>query len=156
MATAIRCASAVVVVAAMFTLPAVARAGGVIPISACGTLSSPGTVYTLTRDIASACDDSCLLIAADRIAVDLQGHTVTSGCALDGVGIAGDGRDAIVARNGTVTGFATGLGFVNTTRLQRAGHHGDRRYGWYRGRAWRPGVRSPITTEPAARSARIP
>src|SRR5579864_185348 len=52
------------------------RAGAIItnPISACGTLSSPGA-YFLTKNLSATGD--CLVIAASNVAIDMKGKTIT-------------------------------------------------------------------------------
>jgi len=52
--------------------PTPTPAGNVI--SACGKITAPGT-YTLDRDISAA--QGCLVVSANDVTIDLQGHTVT-------------------------------------------------------------------------------
>jgi hypothetical protein len=62
-----------------------ASAAGAVPISTCQTLSDANTTYRLTTNLTScnsclSCD-SCLIVANDRITIDLQGHSITNkGC----------------------------------------------------------------------------
>ena len=44
-------------------------------LTSCGTLSSAGETYVLSNDVSS--DNSCFLIAADNVTLDLNGHIVT-------------------------------------------------------------------------------
>src|SRR5215471_10880118 len=111
---------AVVAIAGAMTLAGAhrARAGGVVNISTCQTLSGFNTVYRLIQDLTS-CGD-CLVVAADRITIDLQGHSITSGCADPGFAItaeAGSARDLIVVKNGSVSGYAGGVALESSTRV---------------------------------------
>jgi len=45
------------------------------PVTACGTLSNAGTTYTLQNDVSSS--GTCMLIGADNVTFDLNGHTIT-------------------------------------------------------------------------------
>src|SRR5262245_58667630 len=78
-----------------------ARADGAVEIDTCQTLSSPNTTYKLIADIETTTFD-CLLLAADRITVDLQGHSITAGnppLPNNAIRNAGS-RDLIVIKNG--------------------------------------------------------
>jgi hypothetical protein len=55
---------------------------GAVNISSCQTLSTP-TVYKLTTDISdSGCGD-CLVVGANKVTINLQGHSIvrTGACA---------------------------------------------------------------------------
>src|SRR6185369_3997582 len=67
-----------------------ASAGGAVNIDSCQTLSTPNTTYRLTADISNASD--CLIVAADRITIDLQGNSLISPFATDGIGITDRGQ----------------------------------------------------------------
>jgi parallel beta-helix repeat protein len=73
----------------------------VISIHACQTLTTAGATYRLTDDI-FACGD-CLIVAANRITIDLQGFGIVQeiGC-FSGSGITDGGvaREQIVVKNG--------------------------------------------------------
>jgi parallel beta-helix repeat protein len=75
----IRVAAGIAVVL-VTTLAAVDRASaaGAVLIDACQTLSDANTTYKLTTDLTSC--DSCLIVANDKITIDLQGHSITSTC----------------------------------------------------------------------------
>src|SRR5262245_8531373 len=79
-----------------------AHAAGVINIVSCQTLTTPNTVYRLTTDLTS-CGD-CLVVAADKITIDLQRRSITASTACSGMGAAitdlGTGRDVVVVKNG--------------------------------------------------------
>ena len=55
-----------------------ADADGAVNINTCQTLSTPNTVYKIIADLTSC--GFCLIVAADRITIDLQGHSITSSC----------------------------------------------------------------------------
>jgi len=100
-----------------------ARAAGAVRIDACQTLSVPNTTYKLTTDLTS-CGD-CLVVAADRITIDLQGNSITNtGCADSGFAITaepGSARDLIVVKNGSVSGYAAGVALEGSTRVSVLG-----------------------------------
>lgn len=86
--------------------PAV-HAAGVVNFSTCQTLSGPNTTYRLTANLTS-CGD-CLVVAADKITIDLQNYTLTGTC--DGSAITDHdiGYDVITIKNGTITGYSDGI-----------------------------------------------
>lgn len=49
------------------------------PIDSCGILDRPGITYVLQKDVSSP--GSCFLVKAERITLDLNGHTITYGTA---------------------------------------------------------------------------
>jgi hypothetical protein len=95
-----------------------ASADGAVNIATCQTLSIPNTVYKLTTDLDS-CSGSCLIVAADRITIDMQGHSI-KGCQSQ-VGAAmfdqDSPRDVIVVKNGSVSGFRSGVDLFASTRV---------------------------------------
>ena len=93
-----------------------ADAAGVVNISTCQTLSTPDTVYRLTEDL-TACDE-CLIVTADRITIDLQGHSIIGTCDGSGVGIAGQDVDLTTVRNGSISGFGGGIDLLFSHRSQ--------------------------------------
>jgi parallel beta-helix repeat protein len=111
--------------AAALTWVSAAHAAGTVNIDSCQTLSIPNTVYKLTANLVS-CGD-CLVVAADGITIDLQGHVITTpGCPPDGPPFAaitdlGLTHDRIVVRNGTVAGYSFGVGLGNSTRVSVLG-----------------------------------
>jgi hypothetical protein len=84
------------------------------PISKCTTISKPG-FYELTRNLTAEGD--CLVVAADFVTLDLGGWVI-AGTGGTGVGITDQGapRQGIAVRDGTVTGFDTGVNFFQTSR----------------------------------------
>jgi hypothetical protein len=80
--------------------------------------------YRVTQDL-SSCNETCLIVANDRITIDLQGHRIASDCPDNfGAGItdAGVARDSITVKNGTVSSYNFGFGIdlrassLNTVR----------------------------------------
>jgi hypothetical protein len=96
----------------------------------CQTLSIPSTTYYVTRDL-SSCGD-CLIVAADKIVIDLAGHRIIhtnpnifnpTPCPLASAGIT-DNRiphDSIVVRNGSVLGHTFGVNLAASIRVSVIG-----------------------------------
>jgi parallel beta-helix repeat protein len=55
------------------------------------------------------CERDGLIIRADGISVDLNGHTITGSFSDDSVGIRNEGHDHVTITNGTVSKFERGL-----------------------------------------------
>ena len=95
----------------------VASAAGALNITSCQTLSTPNTVYKLTADLTSC--GNCLVVANDRITIDLQGHSITGDCESSaGVTDGGMARDWTVVKNGSISSFAVGVRLASSTRNQ--------------------------------------
>ena len=96
-------------ISSLFVLAAAGTAAAVTPIDACGALTRPGETYVLTADLQS--DGVCLLVAADRVTIDLRGHTITGPGFADGAGI-WDGdvpRQLTTVKNGSIKNFFVGV-----------------------------------------------
>jgi hypothetical protein len=88
-------AAMTVALVAALTWASVASAVGAVNISSCQTLSTPNTVYKLTTNL-TRCGD-CLVVANNRITIDLQGHSIIGRCQHSaGVTDGGINRDSIV------------------------------------------------------------
>jgi hypothetical protein len=95
-----------------------ALAAAVTQVNACADLTTAGETYILTRNITSGV--VCFRVLADRITLDLAGHTIT------GPGTTASGSVAIwennvsrtstVVKNGSVRTFAIGLSLQLSTR----------------------------------------
>ena len=102
-----------------------AGAAGAVDISTCQTLSGFATVYRLTTDLSSC--GPCLIVANNRITIDLQGHSITrtqdTSCGPGQAAITDQGvsRDLIVVRNGTVSGYDLGVDLERSTRASVLG-----------------------------------
>lgn len=99
----------------------VVNASGAVPISACQTLSDANTTYKLTADLIGC--SQCLVVANDKITIDLQGHSITSTCG-SGAGIGSElniGRDLIVIKNGSIQGYSFGIGLSTSRRVSVLG-----------------------------------
>jgi parallel beta-helix repeat protein len=113
--------------AAVAATGATALGGGPAPAASelsCGDTITADT--TLTSDLVD-CPSNGIVIGADDITLDLDGHTVTGDgepakrCARHefcDVGVLNDGHDGITVRNGSVRGFASGV-FVGRARDNR-------------------------------------
>jgi hypothetical protein len=107
-------------IAAIFVIDlfvtATVQAAPPIPILACPyNINSPG-VYVVTSNLTSA--GSCIGIATDDVAIDLQGYTITGdGASGVGIGCGTNPCNHIIIANGTIERFAIGifiLGGFNT------------------------------------------
>lgn len=116
--------AALVSLAGCLAWSASALAAGVILFDSCQTLALPNTVYKLTADLES-CGGSCLIIAADRITIDLQGHSITSSCGRTGRGISDSttvpSTDLAVIKNGAIYGYDQGLRLDKAARASVLG-----------------------------------
>ena len=114
-------------VVAVAATGATALGGGSAPAASelsCGETITADT--TLTSDLVD-CPSNGIVIGADDITLDLNGHTVAGngvpvrrcpGNEICDVGVANDGHDGITVRNGSVRGFASGV-FVGRARNNR-------------------------------------
>jgi hypothetical protein len=80
---------------------------GLTQITACGTISQSGS-YVLAQNLSAASGD-CLVIAATRVTIDLAGFTITG--TGTGTGITAINPFDITVRNGSITGFHSGVFF---------------------------------------------
>ena len=95
-----------------------AAAAGAVNISTCQILSGGNTTYKVTADLNSNNDDFCLVVAADKITIDLQGHTITgNGAGVAGISDAENSFDVVTVKNGTVTGYLIGIFLAFSTRV---------------------------------------
>lgn len=96
---------------AAFTQEALA----VTDIKACQTISQSGS-YRLTKNLSAKGD--CLVVTANRVEIDLQGHTIRGDGT--GAGVQDDPNSpirqfAITVRNGTIGTFRVGVQLGSTT-----------------------------------------
>jgi hypothetical protein len=99
-----------------------ARAAGAVLIDACQTLSVPNTTYKLTTDLTSC--DTCLVVAANKITIDLQGHSITNtGCPGSNAAISDQEFpfDVLTVKNGTVSNWFGGVFLSASTRVSVLG-----------------------------------
>jgi hypothetical protein len=106
-----------------------ALVAAVTQVNACGDLTKAGETYILTGDITSGI--VCFRVLADRITLDLAGHTIT-GPGSGSVAIWENNvpRTSTVVKNGSVTNFDLGI-FLNlsTRSTVRAVTASDNRIG---------------------------
>ena len=106
--------------AALLAIVWVGSAAAVIPLAACGVLSQTGETYNVTADLHASGGD-CLVVAANRITINLQGHSIIQNQPTPfGAGITDGGiaRDVVVVRNGSVVGFVFGIELDSSTRTE--------------------------------------
>jgi len=120
-----------VVTALLTTVWVSAAAAQVRYINSCGTLNAFGNIYKLTADL-HACGGDCLVVANNRIGIDLQGHSIIQdisqnggqiSClpaapAASGITDGGIARDGIGVANGTISGFVFGIDLEASTRIE--------------------------------------
>jgi hypothetical protein len=114
-------AAAAVAVIATMAWVSIASAAGAVNIAACQTLSTPNTVYKLTTPLTS-CGD-CLIVAADKVTIDLQGNSITGTCPGTGAAITDNATsfDLITVKNGSGGGFGFGVFLQSSTRVSVLG-----------------------------------
>jgi parallel beta-helix repeat protein len=93
-------AALLTMIAAILVLPGTARADSV----ACGAVLTNNV--TVDNDVLNCLGDG-LVVAADGITIDLNGHTLDG--TGKGVGIRSDGHDGVTIKNGTVNEFEQGV-----------------------------------------------
>jgi hypothetical protein len=96
-----------------------APAAAVTPLADCAVLTKAGETYVVTADI-TATENVCFSVDADRITIDLGGHTVT-GPGLSSIGNVAiwDGevaRISTVVKNGTIRNFDFGILLQDSSR----------------------------------------
>jgi hypothetical protein len=73
----------------------------------------------VTLDSDLTCDPPALIIGADDVSVDLNGHTISSAAPTHGVGIENTaGHDGVTVRDGTISAFFTGIALTGASRNQ--------------------------------------
>ena len=76
-------------------------------VSSCMTLSSPGN-YFLTKNLTSA--GTCIVIGAEGVSFDMQGHTITGNGSGDGITDGGSHFESMAIANGKIRNFSVGVG----------------------------------------------
>jgi parallel beta-helix repeat protein len=85
-------------------------------IASCTTIESPGE-YTLPSDIADAPEAGCLVITADDVTVDGNGHAITpSESSARGPAVLARGAENVSVRNVRLSGWQVGVVFDRVTR----------------------------------------
>jgi hypothetical protein len=107
-------------VAALVTMVWVGGAAAAVSIAACGVLNTFGQTYNATADL-HACGGDCLVVANNRITINLQGHSIIQDCPTAfGAGVTDGGiaRDLTVVKNGAITGFVFGIELDTSARSE--------------------------------------
>jgi parallel beta-helix repeat protein len=96
------------------TLNTVSAQGGagVRPVTKPTTITESGS-YVLLRDIKLAESGTGLVIAADNVSLNLNGHAIVGPGNKQGVGIAIEGVNSISVHNGTIASFGTGISIAS-------------------------------------------
>ena len=76
------------------------------PINSCQTIDESGS-YVLSRNLTAA--GHCLVLAADNVTIDLDGHTITGNGTGNGIWFGDATRQNITIRNGVITNFGNGI-----------------------------------------------
>src|ERR1700730_11418989 len=108
--------SARILTAALFAMLLIGGLGGrasaqATAISTCGTLSAPGN-YFLTRNLTATGD--CLVIAADNVAIDLKGKTITGNGSGAGITDGDLPHPSAIITNGTIRNFENGIDLADS------------------------------------------
>ena len=82
------------------------REEGPFEIEKCQTIDKPGS-YKLVNNLVATND--CLVITADFVTIDLAGFTIKAGTLGIGKGIAAQDVMGIAVRNGSISGFSSGV-----------------------------------------------
>ena len=104
------------VAAAAFALVP-APAAAVTPVNACRDLDKAGETYLLINDVSS--NNICFRVLADRITLDLGGHTITGPGSVDtavGIWDFNGARTSTVVKNGTIKAFEFGINLRFSSR----------------------------------------
>jgi nitrous oxidase accessory protein NosD len=97
-----------------FSMPAALAqdSPGVRPVTKAMTITQSGS-YILLRDIALGQPGSAIVIAADNVSLNLNGHALVGPGNKQGIGIDIAGVNSISVHNGTIAGFGTGVRVAN-------------------------------------------
>jgi len=104
------CFALLVAVAAVFVAPSAASAAG----PACGDVVLADV--ELKADLVGC--STGLVVGADNVTIDLNGHTIEGQSILTGTGIEVVGRSGVRITNGRIRGFATGVFLLDTTEAR--------------------------------------
>ena len=104
--------SAVLVTVAAWAVPTAASAAPASAGASCGQTITSST--RLAHDLVN-CPADGLVIGADNVTIDLNGHTIRGVNAAGSEGVADDGHRGATIRNGTIAGF-----FLNGVGLRSA------------------------------------
>jgi parallel beta-helix repeat protein len=85
------------------------------PAGAQGTLCGATIVSDLALDEDLTCVGTALVIGADGITLDLNGHTITGSGTGEGVLISG--RSGLTVKNGTISNFASGVRILDSSNV---------------------------------------
>lgn len=75
-------------------------------VSACGTLSSPGS-YVLTKDLSAT--GTCITITAEGVSLDMKKHSIKGNGTGDGISDGGSHLASMAIANGKISNFSVGI-----------------------------------------------
>ena len=78
-------------------------------LTMCQALEIPDTYYFMNQDIHQPLDTSCIIINADNVVIDCQGHSITSSSAIRISGIYSNGLNTTI-KNCNISNIANGWG----------------------------------------------
>jgi hypothetical protein len=81
-----------------------------VPISDCRMINNPGS-YVLAGDLTAS--GNCLVVTMDGVTIDLGGFAITGAGSGNGI-LADPTFQSIAVRNGTISGFETGINLSDT------------------------------------------
>ena len=98
------------ITAALFTILLIgglcAQASAATAVTSCGSLSAPGN-YFLTKNLSASGD--CLVIAANNVAIDMKGKTITGNGSGSGITDSGIQHNFAIIANGKIRNFEDGI-----------------------------------------------
>src|SRR5215207_779908 len=97
-----------------------ATAAALVSASAATGAGGPACGDPITADLVLEADligcSTGLVVAADDITIDLNGHLIEGQSSVAGAGVEAVERSGITIKNGRVSGFASGVLLTNTSR----------------------------------------
>jgi parallel beta-helix repeat protein len=88
-----------------------------IEISDCSVLDQAGKTYLMTADITNSNATTCMVITANNVTLDCQGHVIDGIDATPSSGIHADGFNDATTKNCIVSDFENGIVFRNAVNI---------------------------------------
>ncbi|HEY8226935.1 MAG TPA: NosD domain-containing protein [Pyrinomonadaceae bacterium] len=93
------------------------QGAGLRPITNPTTITESGS-YVLLRDIALGAPGTAIVIAADNVSLNLNGHALIGPGNKQGVGVAVEGVSGVSVHDGMISGFGTCVSIVNAHNVR--------------------------------------